>query len=60
MVEPEVFRKQIEESKCDIVGTFWRPGNCASLVPPVVTPLVGTTDAASECSSRSLTMFYEV
>jgi len=28
MFEPEFFRKQIycvEESTCDIVGTFWRP-----------------------------------
>jgi len=54
MFEPEVFRKQIhciEESVCDVVGTFWRtpqrfgttieirrPGNCASLAP-LVTPL---------------------
>jgi len=30
MFEPEVFRKQmysIEESTCDIIGTFWSPGN---------------------------------
>jgi len=49
--EPEIFRKQmyfIEESICDIVGTFWRPpqsfgapamirrlGNCAPLVTPL-------------------------
>jgi len=37
MFEPEVFRKQmycIEESTCDIVGPFRRPGNCASLITP--------------------------
>jgi len=31
MFEPEVFWKQmysIEESTCDIVGNFRRPGNC--------------------------------
>jgi len=55
MFKPEVFRKQIyciEESACDIVGTFlptpaviWRLhsdltlGNCTPL-PPIVTPLV--------------------
>jgi len=48
MFEPKVFRKQmycIEESTCDIVGTFLRPavirrphsdldpGNCAPLPP---------------------------
>jgi len=47
MFAPKVFRKQmysIEESTCDIVGTFLRPavircpGNCAALVP-LVTPL---------------------
>jgi len=54
MFEPEVYRKQmycIEKSTCDIAGTFrrprqsfgapivtWRPGNYASLVPPLVTP----------------------
>ena len=30
MFEPDVIRKQmhcIEESACDIVGTFWRPRN---------------------------------
>jgi len=52
MFEPDVFRKQmycIEESICDIVGTFRRstqsfgvpivirrPGNCAPLVTPLV------------------------
>jgi len=38
MFEPEVFRKQmycIEESTCDIVGTFRRPGHCARLVTPL-------------------------
>jgi len=41
MFEPEVFRKQmhcIEESTCDIAGTFRRLENCAPL-PPLVTPL---------------------
>jgi len=41
MFEPEIFRKQIhciEESTCDIFGTFRRPGNCAPLAP-LVTPL---------------------
>jgi len=39
--EPEVFRKLmyfIEESTCDIVVTFRRPGNRASFAP-LVTPL---------------------
>jgi len=38
MFEPELFRKQIyciEESACDIFGTFWRSGNCT---PPLPTP----------------------
>ena len=42
MFEPEVFRKQmhcIEESACNIVGIFRRPGNCASSLSPLVTPL---------------------
>jgi len=37
MFKPKVFRKQIyciEESICDIVRTFRRPGNCASFAPP--------------------------
>jgi len=43
MFEPEVFRKQmysIEESTCDIFGTFrrpviiWRPANYAPLLTP--------------------------
>jgi len=41
MFEPEVFRKQMycnEESTCNIAGTFWRPGNHAPLVTPLVTP----------------------
>jgi len=32
--EPNVFRMtiyRIEGSTCDIVGTFWRPENCAPL-----------------------------
>jgi len=46
MFEPEVFRKQmyfIEESTCDIVGTFRSPEvirgprNCAPLAPVVAT-----------------------
>jgi len=57
MFETEVLRKQmycIEDSTCDIVGTFWlpqpigaahsdleRPGNCSAL-PLVVTPLIAT------------------
>ena len=52
MLEPELFRKQmycIEESTCDIAGTFrrplqWfgcpilirRPGKCAPLTPPLI------------------------
>jgi len=34
MFESELFRKQIhyiEESTCDILGAFRRPGNCAPL-----------------------------
>ena len=41
MFEPDVFREQmycIEESACDIVGTFRRLGNCASLVPSRYVP----------------------
>ena len=36
MFEPQVFRKQmycIEESTCDVVKTFRRPGNCAPCPP---------------------------
>jgi len=42
MFEPEVFPKQMccfEESTCDIVGPFRRPGNCAHLIPPHYAPL---------------------
>jgi len=48
MFEPEVFQKQIyciEESTCDIVGTFWRshsdmaPGELCLSCPPPITPL---------------------
>jgi len=41
MFEPEVYRKQmycIEEITCVIVGTFRRPGNCASLAPTRYAP----------------------
>jgi len=47
MFGPELFRKQmycIEESTCDILGTFWRPrsdsapGNCSTLAPPRYAP----------------------
>jgi len=54
MFEPEVFRKQmycIEESTCDIVGTFrrhsqsfgapiviWRPRACGACAPPRYVP----------------------
>jgi len=39
MFEAELFRKQIyciEESSCDIVGTFRRPGNFTPLVMPLM------------------------
>jgi len=58
MFEPEVFRKQmycVEESTCDIVGTFrrppqWfgapmvirRPGNCVPLLPLITALSEGT------------------
>jgi len=64
MLETEVFRKQIhciEESTCDIVGTFrpsarsfgapivtWRPGNCAS-THLLVMPL-GTEPSSESCN----------
>jgi len=48
MFESEVFRKQlscIEESTCDIVGTFRRPGNCPPLLA-LVTLLLPINDEA--------------
>jgi len=47
MFEFEVFRKQmycIEESTCDIVGSFWRPPQsfgARGIVPPSLRPWVG-------------------
>ena len=41
MFEPEVFRKQIfciEESICDIIKLFRRPGKCPPLAPPRSAP----------------------
>ena len=47
MFEPELFQKQIysiEESTCDIAGTFrcprviWRPGHCTPPFPPSLCP----------------------
>jgi len=50
VVEPELFRKQIysiEESTCDIVGTFRRPHSDSApgelyTLAPLVTPLITT------------------
>jgi len=45
MFEPEVFRKQmycIEESTCDISGTFRRPENCAPSLRPCLRNLKHT------------------
>jgi len=41
--EPELFRKQvywIEGSTCDIVGIFWRPGNCSPFDSPSLRPCI--------------------
>jgi len=50
MLEPELFRKQIEESTCDICGTFRRPCSDSApgelcLLAALVTPLVNVNVA---------------
>jgi len=49
MFEFDVFRKEmycIEDSTCDIVGTFRRPGNCAPLSPPRYAPVLNAAQKA--------------
>jgi len=58
MFEPELFRKQfhcIEESTCDMCGTFRQP-HSDSAPPPLVTPLRGGYSFTS-CNDR--TGFFE-
>jgi len=55
MFEPEVFRKQtycIEESTCDIVGTFRRAPQRFSPLPPLLTPLLSFTYFLLLCHDR--------
>jgi len=55
MFEPEVFRKQIyciEESTCDIVGTFQHPRNCA---PHRYAPDAGQLFSVKSYTAKQLT-----
>ena len=58
MFKPEVFREQMYclRSTCDFVETFRRPGNCALLLPPLVTPL-RVWHSASEAFGHACTLF---
>jgi len=65
--EPDVFRKQmycIEESTCDIVRTFWPPGNCGPphyasgsqivCIHPYSLNTTTAFDFATECSDVAM------
>ena len=65
MFEPKVFRKQmycVEESTCDIVGTFpgaptliWRPGIVLPF-PPLVLPLPSNTYKSTHLTRNRMTL----
>ena len=62
MFEPEVFREQIyciEESTCDIVGTFRRPSKCVPLVLSL-RPCTRASDDHMQLTSSSMACCLEV